>query len=195
MNSCSLCCSPFGADLQQGEVVVLVHRQDIVEDQEVLRRRLSGAQVAQIDAAPLRGRPRPPVRHLADVVRVRACGVDRDPLGQPALVHQLAKNPVCRRRPADVAHADEEHRDAGLAPRTVISVLSCRDSRSAVLPASLHDAHRWRRRRRPPDAPVGFPADDGTHACAARGIPPDPGHEGLSERVDIALACANISAT
>src|SRR5438105_592688 len=68
----------FGTQRAQVRVVFIVHRQHVIEANEVVPRRLAPAQPADVDAAARDRRLRALIRRLADVIRVRAGRVHFD---------------------------------------------------------------------------------------------------------------------
>jgi len=102
---------PIGTELGQTLVVILIHRQDIVEAMEVLSECAPRAQIADVDPALASRLARPPIRRLAQMIGMRPSRIDLDEMRQTGIHHQFPEYAMGGRRTADIAHANEENLD------------------------------------------------------------------------------------
>ncbi len=100
----------IGSDLlfQNGQVVP-IHGDDVVEAPEIGLFDATSADPFQRITAALRGSARPAVCRFVDVVGMGASRVDLDVVTKPLLLDQVPEDAFGCRRPADIAHADEQN--------------------------------------------------------------------------------------
>ena len=100
----------LGGLVLEARQVVLVHGEDVVEALEVVAADASGTDSLERHSTPFRGRARPVIRRLADVVGMCPRRVDLDVLRESGDLDVITKYAFRRRRTADIAHADKQDR-------------------------------------------------------------------------------------
>ena len=121
--------------------IVVVHRQDPMEAQEVLGIDLACAELTNVVTPSLRARDRPRIRRLAQVVVMRARRIDQQLFCPSLALRDGTENPLGCRRSADIAHANEQ--DADLVLRGRFPVEGHRAAKRLSLDGRLHAEHRF----------------------------------------------------
>lgn len=92
---------------ESGEIVA-VHGDNGVKAVEILRMHLPCPLGGDVDVVPRRNLDGSRVRRVAYVPGTGSRGIDLEPLAQACFSHDVPKDTFCKRRPADVAKANEE---------------------------------------------------------------------------------------
>lgn len=101
---------PFGLQLAEVPEVAAIHREDVIELVEILGSH-APRRAAEHNSVPHRNLGGTRVGRLSLVPRPRASRVYPDSIRETLFLQTVRQNPFCEGRPADVAQADEEHRD------------------------------------------------------------------------------------
>lgn len=98
--------SNHGSKRDEIAIVLLIHREHIIEAFEIAGLKLASAR-QKLNPATQRVLPRASVGHLPDVVRRGPRALHHDSAFEAGLQHQGSKDPFGRRRPADVSETNE----------------------------------------------------------------------------------------
>jgi uncharacterized metal-binding protein len=97
----------FRGLLQKSRLIIDVHRNDVVENLEILIADTPRPNVRQRHATAFGCSGRAPIGRLTNVIGVGASGVDFDSICKASLIDEMAEYSFRRWRAADVAHANE----------------------------------------------------------------------------------------